>query len=209
MDIKQTIQRPFSYVQYNFTVILIIINLVVFLITSISQNAIAYLAMRPLLVNKGFVWTFLSYMFVHASAGHILFNMVGLFIFGSQIEQEMGSWEFLFFYLITGVLAGVFSYVVYVASGQYYILLVGASGALYGVMLAFATYYPNARVFILGLIPVRSVTLVIIFTVFAIFNQITGLNGSVAHMTHLAGLLFAFLYFIIRLGINPLHKWRR
>ncbi|MGI9256397.1 MAG: rhomboid family intramembrane serine protease [Salinispira sp.] len=209
MDIKQTIQRPFSYVQYNFTVILIIINLVVFLITRISQNAIAYLAMQPLLVNNGFIWTFLSYMFVHASAGHILFNMVGLFIFGTQVEQEMGSWEFLFFYLITGVLAGVFSYVVYVASGQYYIFLVGASGALYGVMLAFATYYPNARVFILGLIPVRSVTLVIIFTVFAIFNQITGLNGSVAHMTHLAGLLFAFLYFIIRLGINPLHKWRR
>lgn len=194
--------------QFNVTLYLIAINLLVFFVNNFFQETVRYLAMNPLLVNNGFVWTFLTYMFAHGSISHILFNMVGLFIFGTQVEQEMGSWEFLLFYLLTGVLAGVFSYVVYVFSGSHFVFLLGASGALYGVMLAFATYYPNAKIYLLGLIPVRSVILVLLFAGLAVFNQLTGFGGGVAHMTHLAGLLFAFLYFLIRLGINPINRWR-
>ena len=208
MQLKRVIQKPLNYVHHNITLYLIAINLVVFLINTVFRSSAGYLAMTPVLVNSGYVWTFVSYMFVHGSVSHILFNMVGLFIFGSQVEQEMGSWEFLMFYLVTGLLAGVFSYFVYLLSGLYLVHLVGASGALYGVMLAFATYYPNARIFLLGLIPMRSVTLVILFAGLALFNQLTGFNGSVAHMTHLAGLAFAFLYFLIRLGVNPIKRWR-
>ena len=209
MQLKRIIQRPFNYVHINITLYLIVANLFVFLLNTVVRGSVEYLAMTPLLVNSGRVWTLLTYMFVHGGVSHILFNMIGLFIFGSQVEQEMGSREFLMFYLVTGFLAGLFSYIVYILSGLYFVYLVGASGAVYGVMLAFATYYPNARIFLLGIIPIRSVTLVILFTAFAVFNQLTGLNGSVAHMTHLAGLLFAFLYFIIRLGENPIRRWRR
>lgn len=208
MRLKQVIRQPLSYTQFNVTLYLIAINLLVFLVSNFFQETVRYLAMNPLLVNNGFVWTFLTYMFAHGSVSHILFNMVGLFIFGTQVEQEMGSWEFLLFYLLTGVLAGVFSYVIYVFSGSLFVFLLGASGALYGVMLAFATYYPNARIYLLGLIPVRSVILVLLFAGLAVFNQLTGFGGGVAHMTHLAGLLFAFLYFLIRLGINPINRWR-
>ncbi|AHC16804.1 rhomboid family serine protease [Salinispira pacifica] len=183
------------------------LNLVFFLITSFSRDVQITLSMVPALVNRGYLWSFLTYMFVHANFNHILFNMIGLFIFGTQVEHEMGSWEFIMFYLVTGFLAGLLSYGIYILSGIQVVALMGASGALYAVMLAFATYYPNARIFIMGIIPMRSVTLVLVYAGIALINQFGGMNSSVAHMTHLGGFVFAFLYFLIRIGRNPLEAW--
>ena len=104
---------------------------------------------------------------------------------------------------ITGIAAGVFSFFVYQASGSNTALL-GASGAVYAVLLAFATYYPDSRIFVMGIIPIRAPILVLIFTAIALFNQIFSVRTGVAHLTHLAGFIFAFLYFLARLGINPI-----
>ncbi|WP_041401771.1 rhomboid family intramembrane serine protease [Salinispira pacifica] len=207
MTRKNILRRPLPYTHFNATLYIIVLNLVFFLITSFSRDVQITLSMVPALVNRGYLWSFLTYMFVHANFNHILFNMIGLFIFGTQVEHEMGSWEFIMFYLVTGFLAGLLSYGIYILSGIQVVALMGASGALYAVMLAFATYYPNARIFIMGIIPMRSVTLVLVYAGIALINQFGGMNSSVAHMTHLGGFVFAFLYFLIRIGRNPLEAW--
>lgn len=180
-------------------------NVIVHLITTVAPRAVFYLAMVPsLVVNSRAYWQFLTYMFVHSNFSHILFNMLGLFFFGTGVERRIGSREFLMFYLITGTLAGFFSFLVYFATGDYNVVLVGASGAVYAVLLAFATYYPEARIYIFGVFPVRAPILVLLYTVISVFSQLSGRGTNIAHLTHLAGFIFAFLYFLIRLHINPI-----
>lgn len=188
------------------TFILIMINMVVFFMSSMNRDVTTFLAMNPVLtVVQGFWWQPFTYMFVHSGISHLLFNMLGLFFFGTQVEQELGSWEFLLFYMLTGVLAGFLSLAIYWYSGTYMVFLLGASGAVFAVLLAFATFYPNAQIYIFGIIPMRAAALVTLYTFIEIFSQIRG-GSNVAHMTHLAGFGFAYLYFIIRVGLNP---WRR
>ena len=153
---------------------------------------------------EGAVWQLFTYMFLHADVYHLLFNMLGLYFFGTQIEHRMGSREFLLFYFFSGLAAGVFSFAVYWFSGAYMIILLGASGAIYAVLLAFAVYYPNAVIYVMGIIPVRAPILVTIYAAIEIFNHVAGRSGGIAHLTHLAGLGAAFLYFVVRLRINPI-----
>ena len=151
------------------------------------------------------MWQFMTYMFVHSGITHIVFNMLGLFFFGQAVERQMGSREFLLFYLLTGTLAGIFSFAVYFFTGSNVILL-GASGAVYAVLFAYAVYFPDSRIFILGIIPIKAKTLVLIYTAIELFSQFGSYRSGVAHLTHLAGFGFAFLYFIVRLGINPIDE---
>jgi membrane associated rhomboid family serine protease len=129
--------------------------------------------------------------------------MLGLFFFGVQMEQRIGSREFLLFYMFAGVLAGLFSLMVYWFTGSFQVWLLGASGAVFAVLLGFATYFPTARIFVFGILPIRAPILVTIYACIELFMQFTGTRSGVAHLTHLAGLLFAYLYFLIRLEINP------
>lgn len=203
------LNKKFRYTYTNVTLKLIIINAAVFLLTMLVPRSYGYLAMVPVyIVYRHWYWQVLTYMFVHGGFTHLLFNMLGLFIFGTPVERRIGSKEFLLFYLLTGVLSGVFSLISYVLAGTN-VVLVGASGAIYAILLAFAVLYPTARVFIFGILPVRAPVLVIGYTVLEIFNQITGSSQGVAHLTHLAGFAFAYLYFLFRLRINPIQEWRR
>ena len=166
-----------------------------------------YLSMNPFfVVRNGFVWTFVTYMFVHGDFTHLLFNMIGLLIFGIQVERQMGSREFLLFYFVTGILAGIFSFIVYYLTGQQFIWLVGASGAIYAVQLAFAVFFPNSVLYIWGILPIRAPIMVLGFTAITLFSIIFSRNSGVAHLTHLAGFGFAWIYFHVRFGMNP---WRR
>jgi membrane associated rhomboid family serine protease len=169
------------------------------------RQALTLFAMIPARVAlEGYVWQLFTYMFFHADIYHLLFNMLGLFFFGTQIEQRMGSREFLFFYLLSGFVAGLFSFAMYWVSGAYMVFLLGASGAIYAVLLAFAVYFPHANIYIMGMFPVRAPILVLLYAGIEIFSQVFNVRGGIAHLTHLAGFGAAFLYFIIRLGINPL-----
>jgi membrane associated rhomboid family serine protease len=151
-----------------------------------------------------FWWTPLTYMFAHGGMTHLLVNMLGLFFFGPPLEKRIGSWEFLVYYLATGVLAGFFSLGLYFFMGAGQVVLIGASGAIYAVMLAFATWYPRAKVYIMGIIPVRAPVMILIFAGLSVFQQVVGVGRNVAHLTHLAGLVFGFLYILIRFGVNPI-----
>ncbi|OQX29840.1 MAG: hypothetical protein B0D92_01675 [Spirochaeta sp. LUC14_002_19_P3] len=192
----------------NVTFILAGICIAVFFITYLVPGISRLLAISPYgLLRLGMFWTPLTYMFVHGGISHLLFNMVFLIFIAPSVEERMGSREFTVYYLLTGVLAGLFSVFAYMASGAN-TFIVGASGALYGVLLAFAAYFPQARLMVFYVIPMRAPYAMALFAGLDLFMQLRGGTG-VAHLTHLSGLFFGYLYFLIRLRIDPVKEMRR
>lgn len=207
MTLLQRIRRPFRFTNGNVTLVLIGLNILVYALTSVARDAYVYLALIPgAVLQLGWIWQPFTYMFVHANLTHLLFNMLGLFFFGTAVERSLGSREFALFYLLTGTLAGVFSLFAFAAGGMLGIRLVGASGAVYAVLLAFAVINPRAKIYIWGLLPVSAPLLVAGYTVIELWSQLFGSGGGVAHLTHLAGFVFAALYFPVRQGINPIRR---
>ncbi|MDR0719213.1 MAG: rhomboid family intramembrane serine protease [Treponema sp.] len=204
------IRRPLPFRYYNSVVILICINVLVFLGERFLRqwNLVVYFSMIPGLVRRGWIWQFVTYMFVHDpnSFSHILFNMLALFIFGTAVERRMGSLEFLLYYFACGILAGVFSFFSYLLLGANRVILMGASGAVFAVQLAYAVFFPQAVLYLWGLLPLRAPVMVIGFTLLELVLMIFGLQGNVAHFTHLAGFAFGWIFFVARYGINP---WKR
>ena len=208
------IRRPFRYRNDNVVFVLIGLNILVYLVELFMKNlpVITYLSMIPLaIIRGGWIWQFVTYMFVHdpRSISHLLFNMFALFIFGHQVERHMGSLEFLLYYFATGILAGFFSFLVYWFTGYYQVQLMGASGAIFAVQLAFAVLFPGSVLYLWGILPLKAPVMVLGFTALEIILMITGFGGNVAHATHLAGFAFGWLYFVVRFGINPWRAMRR
>jgi membrane associated rhomboid family serine protease len=198
-------RRPLAYRYYNATLGLIVVNVALYLISYLLPGTVPYLALVPnLVVGRHWIWQVVTYMFVHGGTMHILLNMLALFIFGVPLERRLGSQEFLLYYFLTGIGAGLATLAVNWYTGMGAVWVVGASGAIYGVLLAYATYYPDSRLFILGILPIRAPVAVLIFVGLALFSELTGTSSGVAHLTHLAGLVFGYLYLLIRLRINPL-----
>ncbi|MFQ3621365.1 MAG: rhomboid family intramembrane serine protease [Spirochaetales bacterium] len=206
MRFSSVIRRPFPYRYSNVALVLILINVVCFFYRNMAPRQALYtFAMIPARVAlDGAFWQVFTYMFFHADLSHLFFNMLGLFFFGFQVEQRMGSAEFLLFYLLSGLVAGVFSFFVYYLSGAKGVILLGASGAIYAVLLAFAVFFPHALIYVMGIIPVRAPILVMIYAGIEIFSQVFNVRGGIAHLTHLAGFAAAWMYLIVRLRINPL-----
>lgn len=134
-------------------------------------------------------WTIVTYMFLHDGIMHIAFNMLGLFFFGPQVEGRLGSKEFVTLYFVSGISGALLSLVLAPSSA-----IVGASAAVFGVMLAFAFYWPKTLIYIWGVLPVQARWLVIITTVLALYSGIQGSRGGVADFAHLGGYAGAFLY---------------
>ncbi|UCF97840.1 MAG: rhomboid family intramembrane serine protease [Spirochaetaceae bacterium] len=215
-------KRPLSYRYYNATLTLIILNVGIFLISMLLSNRVVstpygrypllyyYVSLIPYrIVADKSIWQVVTYMFVHGSVRHILFNMLALFIFGTALERRLGSSEFLLYYFLTGVGAGVATLAVNWYAGMALIPVVGASGAIYGLLLAYATLYPDSRLYVFGILPIRAPLLVLLFAGGALLFLVTGTRNGVAHLTHLAGLVFGYLYFVIRMGINPIRVFFR
>jgi len=199
------LRKPFAYQYFNASLWIIGLNVLIFFFTSVSPRMTVYFSLNPyLVIRANAYWQFLTYMFTHANFSHILFNMLGLFFFGSSVERRMGSKEFLLFYFISGLGAGLFSFIVFLLTGSYNVILLGASGAVYSVLLAFAVYFPYANIYLFGLFPIKAPILVLGYAAIEIFSQVFSLRSGISHLTHLAGFGLAFLYFIIRLGINPI-----
>ena len=200
------INRRFKYTDVNATAILIIINVVVFILQNIFTKLPYILSMVPIYIRiKHWYWQVFTYMFSHVDFWHLFSNMLGLFIFGRLVERSVGSREFLLYYLLTGTLAGAASYFMYLFSGSLFTGVLGASGALYAVMLLFAVLFPTAVVYVFGIIPMRAPLLVILYFFIDFLGQFRA-DGT-AHLVHLSGLFFGFLYIMIRMKINPLRQW--
>ncbi|MDR2795252.1 MAG: rhomboid family intramembrane serine protease [Spirochaetaceae bacterium] len=198
------IRKPFAYSYYNVTLVLICVNAVIFMLERLAPWIGGLLAMTPILVLRGCVWQLFTYMFAHASFSHIFFNMLALFVFGVQTERYMGSREFLVYYLVTGVLAGFFSFIVFLFTGAALVPLLGASGAIFAVQLAFAAFFPDTILRIWCILPLRAPVMVLVFTAIELFSTIFGVANGVAHLTHLAGFGFGWIYFLVRFRANPL-----
>jgi membrane associated rhomboid family serine protease len=134
-------------------------------------------------------WTVITYMFLHAGMMHLVFNMLGLFFFGPRVEERLGSRSFMNLYLISGVTGALLSLIMGPSAA-----VLGASAAVFGVMLAFAWFWPEAPIHIWGIIPIKARTLVIITTVLSLWSGFGGVRGNVAHFAHLGGYVGAFLY---------------
>ena len=200
------INRRFKYTDVNATAILIIINVVVFILQNIFTKLPYILSMVPIYIRiRHWYWQVFTYMFSHVDFWHLFSNMLGLFIFGRLVQRSVGSREFLLYYLLIGTLAGAASYFMYLFSGSLFTVVLGASGALYAVMLLFAVLFPTAVVYVFGIIPMRAPLLVILYFFIDFFGQFRA-DGT-AHLVHLSGLFFGFLYIMIRMKINPLRQW--
>lgn len=203
------LHKPFKYSFNNTALILIGINIGVYLLLSVIPELEIYLSLNVIyMVRYKMFWQPLTYMFVHSGFTHILFNMIGLLFFGIAVERRIGSKEFLLIYLIAGIFAGLFSFIIYYFSGMYFVFLMGASGAVYGILLAYAVIYPRSQLFIWGVLPVPAPLLIVIYAGMEIASQLFGSRYGVAHMTHLAGFAAVWLYFMIRMGINPYKVWK-
>ncbi len=207
------LRRPFPYVYRRHALLIILINFAVFGACYLFPNLYEYVhyygAMNPVLVEQGHMyWQFLSYMFVHQNIQHVFFNMLALLVFGLNLERAIGTREFDLFYLLCGALSGFFSFLVYRFTGQYRVFLLGASGAVYAVLFAYAVFFPRSIFFIWGLVPVPAPLMVFIYALIELGSQLFGSGSNVAHMTHLFGFFAAWLYFVLRMGIHPVKIWK-
>ena len=200
---------------------LLIINVLAYLATSVLQmrgvDLTSLLGLHFFLASDFHIYQFLTYMFLHGSFTHILFNMFALWMFGSVIERVWGPRKFLFYYICCGIGAGftqeLVQYADYsiqgIAAYQYvnaggvqmttnaYINLwttIGASGAVYGILLAFGMIFPNERLFIIPFpFPIKAKWLIVGYVAIELFSAMSGPGDGVAHMAHLGGMLFGFL----------------
>lgn len=200
------IRKPFRHTFFNATSIIIALNLIVFFLTMIFPRLQIYLGMSYFGILLHYYWQPLTYLFVHSGWSHILFNMLALFFFGISVERAVGSKEFLLFYFLCGILDGIISTVLYRFLGIT-VLLVGASGAVYALLFAYAVIFPRNVIYIWGIIPVAAPLLVFVYALIEIISQISGGSG-IAHLAHLAGFAVAWIYFIARMGIHPLKVWK-
>ena len=158
---------------------------------------------------------FITYMFMHGSFEHLFFNMFALWMFGSVIENYWGGRKYLLYYLMTGIGAAMTHYIVLNHQLQaliptideenldYFLSLpniVGASGSIYGLLLAFGMLFPNDRIYLYFLFPIKAKWFVLIFGLLELFSGITGTADGVAHFAHLGGMVF---------GIVLILLWRR
>jgi membrane associated rhomboid family serine protease len=128
-------------------------------------------------------------MFMHAGFTHILFNMLGLYFFGPRLEEEMGGKRFLVLYFISGLMGGFLSFFFTPNSP-----IVGASGAVYGIFLGFAYFWPREKIFLWGILPIESRWLVVGMTLLSLFGGFGEGGSNIAHFAHLGGFLGAYLY---------------
>lgn len=203
---------------------LLFINIIIFMVQQVIAQRTGdvlteIFGLHFYLASDFKIWQLLTYMFLHASWSHVLFNMFALWMFGRIIEQTMGQRRFLIYYLICGIGAGLCQELW--QAGEYYYMglhqydgvnmgatvmpmgaflnswnTIGASGACYGVLLAYGMTFPNERIMLLiPPIPMKAKYFVIGYAIFEAFAAFTS-NGNVAHFAHLGGMFFGWLYFM-------------
>lgn len=174
---------------------LLFINCLVFLVTSFGPSQIIsrWLGVTPELVVRGALWQLLTYQFIHAGFGHLLFNMLALWMFGTAIESTWGQARFLRYYLSCGAGAGICVVLLtYLMREPTWVPTVGASGAIFGILLAFGMMFPNAPIWMFFLFRVPAKIAVAIFGVIEFLGFTQG-GGTVSHVAHLGGLLVGYL----------------
>ena len=171
---------------------LLIANIVLFLVAQPGSPLYRLFMFVPALVLQR-PWTPITYMFLHAGLWHILFNMIGLYFFGPRLEARIGSRHFLILYLIAGVAGAVLSFFLTPRA-----MIVGASGAVFGVLLGFARYWPHERIYIWAVLPVPARMMVVGLTLLSLYSGFSGAGAGIAHFAHLGGFVGAWGFLKVR-----------
>ena len=179
---------------------LIAANVIVYIIQVLFVDArvmgrtlLDFFNLSPYAVLHGALWQLATYMFLHASITHILFNMLALWMFGASVEETWGTRRFLQYYFICGVGAGVCVVLTNLLLGNSQ-PTIGASGAIYGVLLAFGMLFPETEILLMFLFPVKAKYAVMIFGAIALLLSFEG-GGKISNFAHLGGLLVGYIYF--------------
>jgi membrane associated rhomboid family serine protease len=180
--------------------VLIAVNVAAFLVTFFSPDITLYLGLRPADVfGELRLWQPITYMFLHGGIFHLLFNMLVLWMFGVELERMWGSRFFTKYYFITGAGAAATTILLGFLPGDfgnqlYYSLTIGASGAVYGILLAYARYFPHRPILMFMLFPIPAKYFVMIIGAISLLSSMGGPGSGVAHIAHLGGLVTGYLY---------------
>ena len=182
---------------------LLIVNTAVFLFTTLFARQFGddfrLLALAPVAVVQHFaIWQLVTYLFLHGGITHLLFNMLALWMFGTPLESDWGTRQFLKYYFICGIGAGVCDVALNALTGNWVTSTIGASGAIYGLLLAFGVCYPEQTVLMGFLFPIRAKYMVMIYAAIELYLSI-GVNTGVSNIAHLGGMVVGFLYLKSRL----------
>ena len=179
---------------------LLIVNTAIFVIWYLGgptvQSWMSPLALVPMLVVHSFPWylyQLFTYMFLHGGIGHLLFNMLALWMFGLPLEQTWGTRRFLKYYFLCGVGAGICDTTVY-SLLVHNTSTIGASGAIYGLLLAFGVLFPDTQVLMYFLFPIKAKYLVMIYGGVELLSALGTRNSGISNIAHLGGMLFGLLY---------------
>ena len=190
---------------------LLIVNTVIFVIWYLGgptvQSLMSPLELVPRLVVYSFPWylyQLFTYMFLHGGIGHLLFNMLALWMFGLTLEQTWGTRRFLKYYFLCGIGAGICDVVVNASLGHN-TSTIGASGAIYGLLLAFGVLFPDTQVLMYFLFPIKAKYLVMIYGAVELLSALGSGNSGVSNIAHLGGMLFGLLYLKVPLRVGFLH----
>lgn len=175
---------------------LLIANVAVWILQQFWNSfLIGNFALSPVaILNDLAVWQLFSYMFLHGGFSHLFFNMFTLWMFGGEVERTLGPKRFLKYYFFTGIGAGFFQLVANWGTPS---IIIGASGAIFGVLLAFAVFFPNRLILLFFIIPIRAKVLIALYIALSLLlglrSGILGPSDSVAHFAHLGGAVIGFL----------------
>ena len=186
----------FSYKPTLFTnaiKVLVSVNFGIFVLQTLSNAEGLFFplfGLVPRMVwSELMIWQPFTYLFFHGGIWHVLINMFVLWMFGSELERLWGKSHFLKFYFVTGVGSGLLTMLF---SLQSITPIVGASGAVYGVLLAYGLTYPNRQIYLYGIIPIKSIWFVIGIGMIAFMSSFNNIS-QVSHITHLSGMLIGYL----------------
>jgi membrane associated rhomboid family serine protease len=178
-------------------------NVAAFLLTFLSPNVVigTFGLIPQAVIEHGRVWQLATYLFLHSptSITHILFNMLAVWMFGVDLERRWGARGFLTYYFVTGVGAGVCTVLIAClpfagAESSYHAVTIGASGAVYGLLIAWGLLFPTRRILFMFLFPVSARVFVVLMGAVALYLALTATDNGVANVAHLSGLLIGWLY---------------
>jgi membrane associated rhomboid family serine protease len=171
---------------------LLLVNAGVFVLEFLWGSELIHIfGLTPVLVKKGFIWQPVTYMFLHGGLFHLLFNMFVLWMFGCEIERTWGTREFVKYYFLTGIGAGLFTLFL---SFNSHIPTIGASGAIFGILVAFALMFPDRLIYLYFLIPVKAKYLVAFFAVIELLASFRHTSDGIGHFAHLGGMIVGYVY---------------
>ena len=188
--------------------LLLIINIAVFILMELSGQKNILFQMFGLIphavLQEYKLWQMFTYLFIHGGFIHILFNMFILWMFGKDLEVDWSKNEFLIFYFVCGIGSGLISVL---ASMNSFVPIVGASGAIYGVLVAYGFTYPNKMVYLYGVFPLKVKYMVLGLGVIAFFASLSASQSNVSHITHLSGMIIGIIYILFNFKWKNFHLW--